>query len=120
MCLSLQPGTLARLSEMLGEAGGEVWAALLIDASGRQSLASLPNLSARTDAFIVSRAGWQLVRTHAADRRLRIAALVHSHPRGTGLSRADRKGLERSTLPWIIVAAGPGGIDYAVHAPPPS
>jgi proteasome lid subunit RPN8/RPN11 len=55
----------------------------------------------------------------AQDRRLHIAALVHSHPSGDGrLSAADQAALRYSDWPWAVVTRpSRTGIEFAAYRP---
>lgn len=118
MQLILHQKTLDSLAGLLGDGTSEVWAALLTDGSGEQSIVSLPNVSASPHAFTITRAGWAMVERFAAFHKRKIAALIHSHSRGTALSPADCDSHARGRLPWVVVTRSPAGIAYSVYEPP--
>jgi proteasome lid subunit RPN8/RPN11 len=117
MRLILHPETLDSLADLLGDGTSEIWAALLTDGSGEQSVVSLPNVSASPNAFTITRSGWGMVERFAAFHKRKIVALLHSHSRGTALSPADSHGHARGHLPWIVVTRSSTGIAYSVYRP---
>ena len=118
MFVTLQSQAINSVDTLLGDCSAEIWAALLRDSNGQQTIISLPNVSGSRTGFVVTHAAWWLVTTYAHSRTLEVVALVHSHPNGTTLSPADESNLASSEIPWIVVTRSPTGVCYSVYGNP--
>ena len=81
------------------------------------------NAFAGRGGFAIPDAELQRARLAARRENLEVVGIYHAHPGGSvALGPADREGLARSPLPWLVVAreAGTSGdpsLKFAAHAP---
>lgn len=74
------------------------------------------NNSASPTAFSIDAGEWNRGSRLARTLGLAPVAVFHSHPDGSiALSDADRRGLTRSSLPWLVVASHGGRLRVGLH-----
>lgn len=81
----------------------------------------LTNSDRRASRFSIADTHLRWARRVAAELRLDLVAIYHSHSGSAAvLSRDDRESLEYSSYPWIIIGFGPGGdVDIQAYAAGP-
>ena len=98
-------------------APAEVCGFLLADPAGRQQFRRVPNYSEVPGAFLIAPTDYRRVHRDAAERGLKVMAVVHSHSASLDLSEADRRDCRLVGLPFVVVLICDGAIDHRVHYP---
>src|SRR5262249_2074872 len=119
--MMLSRRTIQVIADCMSETGEvELCGFLLLDSTGEQRFHRISNLLGDRGSFFVSVLDFERLQRYAERHKLHVAAFIHSHRSSLDLSRADRTGMELSPLPWIVVAAGKSGLEFAIYDAPKS
>ena len=93
----------------------EFCAFLLEGEHGRQEIFQVLNVDGLWGSFQVPDSEVDRARAYAQRRGLDIRAFIHSHHSTVRMSPADLRSHANSPYPWIVVHAGPRGLDYKTY-----
>ena len=117
--MKLNPFNSDLLTRALEDSGGrEICAVVLEDRQGGQEVIRVRNWSRDVDGFFIATSELRRIERYAERQGCKVLAFIHSHSSSLELSDRDRRSLEHSKYPWMVVCLGAFGLQTTFYENP--